>query len=980
MIDFGIAFFNFNAFERNIRQWEKAYRREGPPDYDAFMDAEEATEFVRSLRSGIVVFHLRKKKELPELVRLLKSIYPLVKKKQVKVFGVYEGQNKKVRQLLVKLKVEDFLEVSDINPKTFKFKVDLWKRTIQRALNTDEDTDYNKKRSDKQSGFLTSSTRDVIKEDPIDIPEDQWIIKSVDDCKFFMLHWSIKMMGPSPYAGRWEDSEKRYKNSTIWVWTISDKAPEEFQGYEGLWYLIGEKPDYLWDEDRWLFKGKAELKLTYYDNEKNVSRFFVKGGDLHVSKNSKSALRKESAIIETFENNLETSEELLRDTKKEFEDDTDVKELQARQEGQNYDGTLAGDIADKDDMGGNYDGKNKTEHQGGGPAGSIEDDEGLKGFDDLEGFLNRGDEDGEENDHSGETDDLGGPLKGMMEGEDGEADDEEGELSPEEMLGGPLAGKTEKAADRHKGHYSNKQEGIDVEDDTDDPEMSIEEQLDHDLKGLTEKAADRHKGHYSNKQDGIDVEDESDDAEIEHEGDIGAALKGRTSQAAEDHGGHYDNEHEGGIDVEDESGVAAADADDPDMKGAIDDEEALEGFLKGRVGAQSARKQVEEDEEGISIDVENQESQEANEDPENPDLHADLHFDLQGKADAEGEGEVDEEGISIDVENKTRGESGDDEEGIHLDIEDHTRSQAETDNEERGVIGANLSQNFDIDVEDDSQADSADLSSLYSRKAENGDVVDGDEQLDEFGEQIKGRRKTGKLGDEEAIDLEIEDETLVDYRKKRDAEGYLDSDEVTDFSNFKKERQEQVEGDLDYTPGAQGVSAKIEEDDGVYNPILEHREANAKKYLDTNEEEEEQEKLASDEIVIDGVRINTASSKLDIEIIQIDDNDPDGIERSYQVEFDSIFEGECVVIAPKELIKDEGYKHRTKLTLTYKGKTTVLELDLTHILIEPKRDGRDVISFKVNDFNEKRMNKFLEPHFERQENIQNFMKYATGRE
>jgi hypothetical protein len=96
-------------------------------------DFKEAINYIRSCESAIFAFFVQNREEFVHSMTVLKSSHEKAKNGFFRPICISDIKNKKVESLLDKYNCVDVLP-TDVKPKTFRTKVDLWKRALLNHL------------------------------------------------------------------------------------------------------------------------------------------------------------------------------------------------------------------------------------------------------------------------------------------------------------------------------------------------------------------------------------------------------------------------------------------------------------------------------------------------------------------------------------------------------------------------------------------------------------------------------------------------------------------------------------------------------------------------------------------------------------------------------------------------------------------------------------------------------------------------------
>jgi hypothetical protein len=985
MIEFGICFYNFNTFENDVGQWHKVYRGRDAPDYDMFEEASDAYEFIKDIQCGVLVFHCQKKEDLPNLVKLLKKTHKFVRKNKIKVFAINDIDDKKVTKIFRKLKIEDFLERNDLRPRTFKFKVDLWKRTLLKTVKQERQKKEKEEANNESDGTFdySKSAKDhkIIAEKSLDLNADQWILKEKRDAKYILRNWNVKIMGPSPDVGKWEDTGKKDGKFHIWVWVIAPDVDELFSDLKGNWYFLGEKPEYLWNENRWLFKG-GKIRLFFFGDEEKGIRFFTKEENLHLPENSSIALAKEPHILDTFEKHLGGERESAEDAQDvESEDNKLAGHLKGKGSTDHMDGDdLSGDVKEKEDLGGNYSGE----------VNEVAEESEEK--------------DPEKGEWGTKDDTLKGSLDKSVPEHEKKKEEEKGVPSvakdgkrPEEQGEGALSAKEKEA--RKAAAEEESEEGLEAA--LKDVGSRLNKEAKEEAARAEAEKARGKEGTAALREEGPTEEEKKREAHREQYEDLKGSgadsladdeegpdrLEGELAEAAEKRKGHYDSPEASGIplEAEREKGKNAVDGTDDlgsDLRGTVEKKKEVPMHQrKTQSLAPDPEKKERKDSDGDDDWGESElrglvekDGPSGSADPKKKPIAADRSSDLRGLQEGGDELSSNPEGEIGDAEGKIAGH--------YKNKQTQKEAEAKRDGPERQAVAADESNDLKGRI---GEAE-AGKEGYYKNNQEAQEAAKKDAKKHEN----ISERKEGHYKNPEAIQAE-----------KRDDSPYGGVTDTEDIEGYYKpghgQQEEDRGGHYDNKTNNLGGGKKkehpsYETDDEVYQKkklgydIIDNDPDNDAEGLAayTPSGESESYELNDSLEVLDEnnnvVQLNLESATMEAVLFQKKEGEPNSSAKSIEVVFDDIFAKEVTLKAEPGEVEKEGHEYRVKLTMNYQQKQQDLILDLKLDEVAETDDQKELMIFQIIDYDEQKMEKFLAPQRERQKNIGTFVKLATGTE
>lgn len=488
------------------------------PSYEVeeFNAVNDLATFVSTISAGLIISSLRDKNDLVQIASFMKVVKKVAKDTALKIVVINFSGDKQFEKAIAKLGIQDLVEPA-INSKAFKFKLDFWMKSLNAQIknNPNANAQKNVKSLDaaKASDKKVDNTAPVWLE-PLELEDDIWLINNESDCKKILSKWLIKVVGPGPYVGQWNDVQ-----NNLWRFEIKAADRDMYVPGSGHWYFHGDvKPDFVWKENVWLITGDS-FDLFYKDGDKVFSRFKCKDKNFTVCKNSLFAKTKEQIITESFDKDMVFRKEAEA-----------LNDLEGKGKADNLGGALSG--------------KNKTSNLSHNPlSGEINPEDQLLNTDPLTQNISTDKQSGfwkGTNTYEKESGDGSGPAsagvhagqnleqenkknehqkyyKNHNEAEKYEAEKKEHERKQSEQKGasGPMTGKS--STDEIDGHYSN---------DKDRKDKTPAERESDDLSGKSE--TDKLKSHYGGQAGS--AASEKPKTEREH---AEASAKDKTTQQKE---------------------------------------------------------------------------------------------------------------------------------------------------------------------------------------------------------------------------------------------------------------------------------------------------------------------------------------------------------------------------------------------------------------------------------------------------------------
>ena len=464
----------------------------------------EANQYLPVAGSGIFIFEVKTKVDLQAAVNVLKNQKKLIKTGFLKPSCILHINNKKIEKILIKYGCVDLLEPG-IKSKSLSFKIDFWSRALTTLLKKQEkelelNSKKDKYKSEINAGAKTKKKEDFVYVAPLKLQSDIWLVKSKTDCKKILRRWLLKILGPSPHAGKWIELKPQPRDKLpTWKYTLVTEN-DQFIVDDGSWFFYGLKPEFDWKLKRWNFSSDLPHLYFYSKDDQVFSRFKFIDGSIEVAGNSKYAEAKEELILETCDSNFSfESDEPESENSQSLDADND--ELAGIMEGDVKDGTedLDGNLTGKldtslnaeeiekrkdfglypeDDLGGQMGGKGSTDEINGGPmSGKLNPGEEVAAKKRKESDSLSEDDLGAHYGGKGSTDEISdGPMSGKLKpGETKEKEDKRnsfkedasaghmgGKGSTDELDGSPLSGalKPSEAKEKEDKKNSFKEDAI----------------------------------------------------------------------------------------------------------------------------------------------------------------------------------------------------------------------------------------------------------------------------------------------------------------------------------------------------------------------------------------------------------------------------------------------------------------------------------------------------------------------------------------
>ncbi len=314
----------FKPYDELIEYVKKRKQEVEDSEDDTFKEEEEfdlvtkfkskdVIEFLQDKESAILLFSIGDKESLSELVAVVKTFAPAIKKKLFRFTGANFLTQKKVKKFLENHNCQEMISPK-INAKSLSFKVGLHCMTVTKAANNVLTLGQTLKNyMDNQEKVFKA---EITHGQALSIPSDCWLIDS--KClSYGEKGWAITVAGPGQHAGDWIKLED--DNLNMWAWAPMNEHVFDFIKEHGVWYFVGD--DILFNDElnRWVMKGN---NVSLYFEESINSRHYRFRTDsckCKFAKNSPQAIEKMELMSKSCDPDFEVPSEDAKkvDTSKE---------------------------------------------------------------------------------------------------------------------------------------------------------------------------------------------------------------------------------------------------------------------------------------------------------------------------------------------------------------------------------------------------------------------------------------------------------------------------------------------------------------------------------------------------------------------------------------------------------------------------------------------------------------------------------------
>ncbi|MFW5887274.1 MAG: hypothetical protein ACOCUH_00595 [Bacteriovoracia bacterium] len=341
----------------------------------------EFMQYVPMIPNAVVIFHVGSKDDLIQVLELLQKSKKLISNRYIKIAGFNFLPNPRIVEILEKQGVSEILD-TNIALKTLAYKIKMWGKVLKKQQVVDSQpkapTEEKTKKAfqdNKNSDTRNSSQVKAIEwTQGLELEEDCWLIKDKEnDCKKIIKTMVVRMLGPSPHVGKWVQVIKGPHKGT-WQFKVfkEDDDTFDFLFKEGKWHFQGNKPEFEWKMNKWIFAGeKIDLFFIPSKKQEIFYRFQWINNCFRIANNSTYALYKQELLIQSLDREIEIHKEDEQSDEdfslKSINKDQNSKHMKGKgSAADKHGGNLEGKGARADTHGGNLEGKGKEADKYGG--------------------------------------------------------------------------------------------------------------------------------------------------------------------------------------------------------------------------------------------------------------------------------------------------------------------------------------------------------------------------------------------------------------------------------------------------------------------------------------------------------------------------------------------------------------------------------------------------------------------------------------
>jgi len=260
---------------------------------------------VAQYNQGLMIFSIRDKSDLVEVVNCLATHQSLVKGRYLRVVGVCYMEHPEVIKLLMKRGVADILP-TNLTAKALNHKISQSFKILERYHATHAQDLAREAASnsaqEKKNVVPIRNKPSVQRVAPLNLLSDCWLVRKDKDLRQIQGRWLVDLLGPGPSIASWDESPRSTSSAPEWVWTLR-QPNADFVSEEGNWIFRGRKPEFVWTENRWRFIGE-QAELVFVRNGETLAyriKCLVAQNILEVAENSEQAKAKLPLMIKSIE-------------------------------------------------------------------------------------------------------------------------------------------------------------------------------------------------------------------------------------------------------------------------------------------------------------------------------------------------------------------------------------------------------------------------------------------------------------------------------------------------------------------------------------------------------------------------------------------------------------------------------------------------------------------------------------------------------
>lgn len=283
-----------------------------PNDLATYLSGQEAV---------LIIVSLMDKDDLIGIATFVKLQKKIAKDSIAKLVVINFSGDKILERSLAKLGIQDVIDPT-ISTRALRFKIDFWMKSLTAQVKqVQKSAPQNQKTNQAHNTAESKSSETSLNwEEPLVCEDDIWLIKNESDCKRVLSKWLVKIVGPGPYAGQWNEVPGK---SNLWQFEVMGDLRNLLISGNGHWYFTGyQKPEFVWKENVWQMAG-SEFNLYYEEGGSTLSRLNLKDKKMSICRNSDYANTKESIITKSFDKDFVFKKENSQSEQDDVENETD---------------------------------------------------------------------------------------------------------------------------------------------------------------------------------------------------------------------------------------------------------------------------------------------------------------------------------------------------------------------------------------------------------------------------------------------------------------------------------------------------------------------------------------------------------------------------------------------------------------------------------------------------------------------------------
>ncbi len=304
--------------------------------------SHELLKVMSNDQNCLIIANISSRDDLIQLATFMKMSKMSARSNITKIVVVNSTDNKHYEKAISKLANVEILE-STVNVRALSFKMNFWMKAMRgqaRKLLQDG------QKADQAVEAAATEAKSLNSLSALECESDFWILARESDCKKIISRWMVKLMGPGPYVGNWNEVPDK---ANTWIFHIKKSFRETLVAGDGHWFYRGDqKPEFNWSENKWMFTGE-DIELFFQDTKVH-SRLKISNKVLSLAANSLFAKSKESIILDSFSKDLvfKHEAELIKDKTIDLDNEGDLG------------GHLQGKVKDQEVAGERLDAKSKN--------------------------------------------------------------------------------------------------------------------------------------------------------------------------------------------------------------------------------------------------------------------------------------------------------------------------------------------------------------------------------------------------------------------------------------------------------------------------------------------------------------------------------------------------------------------------------------------------------------------------------------------